>query len=189
MSCLELISTIAALGSSVFAAVSAYLSRKSMIEQRKVNLVPVLSIFSAKALKEDHGKYPIDVYFTNTGKGTANFMVVDADRKDIQVNIGLPYSFGPDAKTNVRIFLNKKNTREYVNLALYYWDIDGNCYSTKVKLDLKYPDPYEEFPNDLFFVPRHRYDSCEEKNKNMPPEIIIWPLNGRDLFIKQDWDH
>ncbi len=174
---------------AISAAISAYLSYIAIEEQRKIGFMPVISFKEAEALSKEDAGYPINVDFINCGKGMANVMVINTDRNDININIGVPTGIGPGMQTNVKIWLNEANKREKLNLALYYWDIDDRCYRTELTLDLKYNEPYQRHSNDLYFVEYHDVVPVVEKNQQKPKEKILhWSKENPILFHPGFWE-
>jgi hypothetical protein len=181
----NLIPSIAALAAALAAMYAAYQSKRSVQEQaalRRAELQPVLGVTDVEPTINfvvGHRYYPALVHFTNLGKGSARVLVVESNRRDIEVEIGSPISVGSNSSTAITLLLNTQN--ESMSMSLYYWDIEDHCYRTEVTLHLKL------FFDDEEPIARWRADvdrTVTVKNKKPPPKVLNWP---REEFFGDDW--
>jgi hypothetical protein len=150
-----------------------------------------MSLSNAVAIPDMEAEgYPINFIFENTGYGTAYISVIDADRNDIRIDLGVPTNVGLGKSTNIKVWLRDTGRPTVLKMAYYYWDIDENCYRTELHIVTKHydrrtePDGYSE----LYFVKYQMVKRVKSKDAQMPKELYHWGICSRELFEQGWWE-
>lgn len=167
-----------------------YYMKKEMDKTRLREIRPVMSLKFGLAVpeKEEYG-YPIHLYFENTGKGTAYISAIDANRKDVNIDLGVPTNVGPEKQTDIKIWLGETDKSEEIKTAYYYYDIDENCYRTELHVILRHYDKRTnpKGGSQLFFVKYQMVKPVHSKNEKMPNQLLYW-RKDRELFAEAWWN-
>lgn len=128
------ISAMATSAAAIFAAIAAFAAWKSSNKQAElvaVDVRPVLGLTEA-LIGLSENCYPINLYFTNYGKGAAWIRKVEVKEGDkpIETNIGVPLCVGPGTISNIQIMLPEQNKKYNLTVSLYYWDVNDSAHCT-----------------------------------------------------------
>lgn len=172
---------------TIYVIINAFM-KDEMKKSRLREIRPVMSLVNGGVgPKEDFG-FPIYLFFENTGNGTAYISVIDSNKKNIKIDIGVPTNVGPGGKTDIKVWVKESNKSEDIKLSYYYWDIDENCYRTELHLEIKHFNPNNPSgSSELYFVIYQMVKRVNSKDRKMPKEIYHWTERTRELFEKSWW--
>lgn len=178
------IGSIATLLTAIFAAYSANMSKKAI----EMETIPNVSIVQIRKMEPEAAGMPVLLFLRNNGKGAANILVVNLDRKDIRAHIGWPINVGSEGTSHLKIWLPDKHMTYEIKIALYYWDINGKCYCSEYHVHIQYEVWYLEEWTPNLNVDRDRTVEiiCY---KEIPAQPIQWdPEKKQDYFAHPWWD-
>jgi hypothetical protein len=173
---------------TIYVIINAFM-KNEMKKSRFREIRPVMSLVKGGVGSKENFGFPIYLFFKNIGRGIAYVSVIDLNKKNVKIDIGVPTNVGPNEETNIKIWVKESNKSEDIKLSYYYWDIDENCYRTELHLEIKYFNP-ENNPNgslELYFVMYQMVKRVKSKDKKMPTEIYHWTEGNRELFEKSWW--